>query len=489
MMFKRLQPYFLLGFIAAFSLGVYLLTSNFIFGIGFPLDDAWIHQTYARNLAHLGEWSFIAGQPSAGSTAPFWSGLLAVGFLFNNAAIGWTFFLGWACLYATALAGSWMFRLLSPEQGKYAFWVAVFLLFEWHLVWAAGSGMETLLFALLVLLVLAWLINSKKNWFGIGLLIGLSLWIRPDGITFIGPAAFTLFFVETTWKKRVTASLLLILGILALVLPYLALNNFLSGTIWPNTFFAKQAEYAIHKQLPLGRRFATQFSLLLIGAGALLLPGFGITLYRASQKRAAAPLAGIIWLLGYILMYAVRLPVTYQHGRYIIPAMPVYFIFSLAGMLAWLKLNSSDFWRRVVSRVWVLTVSVVLLVFWLLGARAYALDVAVIETEMVATAKWVSENLEPVALVAAHDIGALGYFGGHQILDLAGLVSPEVIPFIRDELALENYLNSQQVDYLITFPDWYPYLVQKAQMIYNTDGVYSTRLGAENMAVFRWNSP
>jgi hypothetical protein len=36
------------------------------------------------------------------------------------------------------------------------------------------------------------------------------------------------------------------------------------------------------------------------------------------------------------------------------------------------------------------------------------MDVAVIESEMVNTAKWVAESTEPDALVAAHDIGALG---------------------------------------------------------------------------------
>ena len=33
---------------------------------GFPLDDAWIHQTYARNLAETGQLAYLPGQPSAG---------------------------------------------------------------------------------------------------------------------------------------------------------------------------------------------------------------------------------------------------------------------------------------------------------------------------------------------------------------------------------------------------------------------------------------
>src|SRR5664279_3930986 len=60
---------------------IYLLTSQVTYGIGFPLDDSWIHQTYARNLALRGEWAFRPGIPSAGSTSPLWSALLALGFL------------------------------------------------------------------------------------------------------------------------------------------------------------------------------------------------------------------------------------------------------------------------------------------------------------------------------------------------------------------------------------------------------------------------
>ena len=48
---------------------------------GFPLDDAWIHQTYARNLANAGQLAYVPGQPSAGSTSPAWSFLLSISYL------------------------------------------------------------------------------------------------------------------------------------------------------------------------------------------------------------------------------------------------------------------------------------------------------------------------------------------------------------------------------------------------------------------------
>jgi hypothetical protein len=90
-------------------------------------------------------------------------------------------------------------------------------------------------------------------------------------------------------------------------------------------------------------------------------------------------------------------------------------------------------------------------------------------------------------VVAAHDIGALGYFGQRRLLDLAGLVSPQVIPFMRDEPRLAAFLDQQRADYLVTFPGWYPELVRRAPgPVYTTSGEYGPSLGDENMAVYRW---
>ncbi len=65
----------ILALFAACSLAVYLGTSAQTYRLGFPLDDSWIYQTYARNLALLGEWAYVPGQPSGGATGPLWAGL------------------------------------------------------------------------------------------------------------------------------------------------------------------------------------------------------------------------------------------------------------------------------------------------------------------------------------------------------------------------------------------------------------------------------
>jgi hypothetical protein len=184
-------------------------------------------------------------------------------------------------------------------------------------------------------------------------------------------------------------------------------------------------------------------------------------------------------------LYAWFLPVTYQHGRYVIPAMPIFFLLGMAGLVDTCLHHRTWF----LPNFWRLALGAVLAIFWGVGAFTYAQDVAVIESEMVATAKWVSVNVPPGALVAAHDIGALGYFGKHELVDLAGLISPEVIPFLRDENQISTYMTERGVSYLVAFPDWYPTLTSRLVPVFTTGARYAPAQGGTNMAVYRWPGP
>jgi len=138
-------------------------------------------------------------------------------------------------------------------------------------------------------------------------------------------------------------------------------------------------------------------------------------------------------------------------------------------------------WGAVIAAVWA--------GFYGLGLTRYSQDVAIIETEMVAAAKWVDQHTPADTLMAAHDIGALGYFAQRDLVDLAGLVSPEVIPFIRDEAQIEAYLDERGAAYLMTFPDWYTRLPAGREVLWQSEGSYSPEAGGENMTVYRWKTP
>jgi hypothetical protein len=192
------------------------------------------------------------------------------------------------------------------------------------------------------------------------------------------------------------------------------------------------------------------------------------------------------------LAFALRLPVGYQHGRYMMPVLPVWIMLGMVGTLAGLRPRSPRLFVRVVSRAAPWVVALLLGGFLVLGARAFADDVAVINCEMVAVAEWLNVHTPADAVVAAHDIGAIGYLvagsesADRRLVDLAGLASPEVIPFVRDEPQLLAFMLAQQVDYLVTFPSWYPEIVadERLELIYQTHCLRTREQGGDNMAVY-----
>ncbi len=463
------------------SLCIFLAASALTFRVGFPLDDSWIHFTYARNLALRGEWAFLPGVPSAGSTSPLWSVLLAIGFLLRLAPYFWSYLLGAALLFLlSSLAEFSARRFLTSYRPRLPL-IGLFFAFEWHLVWASGSGMETLLHATLVTMFLLLLNEPSPRPLTLGLLAALAVWVRPDGLTLLGPAALTLAL------RPKPASLLVrfVIGFGFLFGLYLLFNLMLSGNPFPNTFYAKQAEYGVWQAKPLLEKIGLSFVQLLTGPSFVIFPGAVVWLIKSIRARDWGTLAGMIWFAGFVLIYALRLP-PYQHGRYLIPAMPILFFWSLLGVARTFEKAAPRPTVGLMRAGWVAVIALVTLGFVGLGARSYALDVAFIESEMVDTAKWVDANIPPEALIAAHDIGALGYFDHHELIDLAGLVSPEVIPFLRDEAQLADYLNQRGVEYFIAFPRLYPTLAGRSEMAFITSAKFAPMLGGENIAVYRW---
>lgn len=471
--------------ITILTCAAYLYAAQREYGLGFPLDDAWIHQTYARNLVELGTWAFQPGPTSGGSTSPLWTMLLAVGAALGFGPRTWAFMMGGLLLFLTALlCREWLIRRLADPRWAWAAGVTVLL--EWHLVWAGLSGMETILEAFLVVAVFVTLEARRMRPFLIGALIGLGLWIRPDSISLFLPVAWFLAWDTVPLVERGRKLVVAGLGTAMLVAPYLAFNRFVGGEWWPTTFYAKQAEYAVLRQNPLASRLLGEFTQPMVGVGIVLLPGVLLVIWRALRQGELGRLAPVVWAAAFMTMYALRLPVVYQHGRYVIPIVPSVLVIGLEGVILSGRWIAGRPRWRFLSMAWPATAAGVLISFWVLGARAYSQDVSIIESEMVVSSRWIAAHTAPGAIIAAHDIGALGYFGGHPILDLAGLISPEVIPILRDEDSLARYINRSGADYLMTFPGWYPKLTQWAVPVFRTASPFSPAAGGENMVVYRW---
>jgi hypothetical protein len=220
---------------------------------------------------------------------------------------------------------------------------------------------------------------------------------------------------------------------------------------------------------------------------------------RDWRQRRLVYTVPLLWACAHVLLYAWRLPVTYQHGRYLWAALPVWIVYGLAGWNQLLQIGApigAPFAPRRLLRlarpVAGLTLAALLLLFLLLGAQVYSRDVAFINGEMVTVAHWLAANTPPGALIAAHDIGAIGYFAQRPLLDLAGLISPDVIPLLNDEAGLARYLLERRADYLVTAPGWpYTQIVTAVggQELFTSDLLWTQSQGYNNMTVYQLSSP
>jgi hypothetical protein len=442
---------------------------------------------------------------SAASTSPLYTVLLAVGYALNISYTVWPHFLGWLALALTGMIGGRMVETLPGKQ-RSAMIPALLLVATWHLVWAAASGMETMLFCLwtLLLIALAWreldarseaLTHLALRGGIFGLVSALATLTRPEGVVLAGLIGLALSLVRPQgWRAIFIWGSAAALSFLIVMSPYLIFNLRLTGGLLPDTAAAKQAEAAvILATVSFPVRLWEMLKPIAAGGQVLLLPGIIFYLVEylrriRTERRALFYILPLIWAASLILLYAARLPAPYQHGRYVIPALPSLVLVGAVGSLELLRQSQHSPMGRVLTRT--LAVSALLVfVFYALviGPSAYRRGVRIIEEEMVTTSLWIAKNIAPQELLAVHDIGALGYFAPRPIVDIAGLVSPEVVPFILEKDPLYDYLQSRGARYLMAFPDQVPgddLNDPRLCRVYITGNRSAPEAGGANMSVY-----
>lgn len=457
--------------------------------MGFPLDDSWIHQTYARSLAAGQGWSYGGGLPSAGSTSPAWTMLQVPAYWLQISPVIWSYLLGILLLLMNASLVFLWSRTIVPKAAPFAF---VFALGEWHLVWAGVSGMETILFCCWLSAVIYFVnrmqrTESNHHPFPLvlgGFVIGVGLWIRPESILMSGIAILVL--VCAWGKNRFRSDSFLILGSGLAFMSYFAFELALHGRIWPNTFYAKPAEYIALTSSSLLIRLSQPWMSLLAGPFAVLwifLIAFIVIQFHRQSWRNLWPL---LWVISHLVIFSIQLPATYQHGRYFMPILPILMGLGVCGyFLLEDRLGNFVIPRILMRAGWSSAILLTLIFLWL-GANQYGMDVGVIQSEMVYSAEWIRDHTPPQAIIAAHDIGALGFWGNRSIVDLGGLTDLDALNLLSGRETLNEYLTSKRVNYLLTFPGLYPVDLKECTPLMQTKSYFSPSMGGENMAVYRW---
>src|SRR5262249_20903690 len=102
---------------------------------------------------------------------------------------------------------------------------------------------------------------------------------------------------------------------------------------------------------------------------------------------------------------------------------------------------------------------------------------------------WVAENVPRHGRLALNDIGAIAYISRRPVIDLMGLVTPEIIPYRRQgEDGVIRFVGEQCPDYVIVFPAWFPNMTARRYLlepIHRVHLEHNEVAGADEMVVYR----
>jgi len=365
---------------------------------------------------------------------------IAIGVVCNAALAVGVYLLAWA-LFRSRLAS-----LLAALAISFTSYAAL----------DAGNGLETSLFMALLAFALAsyFLDRSRRGRAVTGVLIALLVLTRPEG-GFMLPAVVVYRWIERPagepLRDYVRDCALLAgpgtLAVATLVLYSLAVSGSIGGTATAKMRFFREDEQ------PLGDKIgAVLYNMGLFLASIVSLAG----LAALKLQRRESVLFGLFFL-PLVVAYVLLFPGGFGHYfyRYQHPLLPM--LAALAGgggaYLISVALAHRDY---VVKALVVAGLVLAVVPMWKQyesWRTTYVQASNETYQDLEAMAKDLNAIVRPGEVLAAHDIGAVGYFGRFQVLDTVGLVNPDVTPYHKGR-RFPVYFETVHADYLLTFPDW-----------------------------------
>lgn len=453
---------------------------------GFPIDDAYIHQQFARNLAENGEIAFNLGEPSSGDTAPAYVWLLAIFRLILRHGVLAAVVLG--VLSSLALAFG-VYGLLRSFTGRadLALWGGQLAVAIAPSVFSAYQGMESPVYGALFVWALWAYGVPRRRWLGITL-FAFGVFFRPEFLL-CGPF-IALERLIAHWRGgRLEWRPLLreVAGAAAIFIAFAALWSGycyrLDGHFVPTTYHAKVllaaggwddlASNVVREQrwadLPQAALLRPVTTLVKNGQAlifrnpllALLLPLAALYAWRGRRRAGgAAAMLGLVVLLLFSpirSLYDYNAPgLGFQQQRYFVQATALLIVVAGFGLAERARQLGRDLDLRRLGPL-ALLLSLPCFASWLVFVPV---GVDNIEDMHVTLGHWLRENTAPDDLIATNDIGAIAYYSDRRILDLCGLVEPELVDWALAGKGIENYVAAKRPKLVAIFPAWFPALAK-----------------------------
>lgn len=380
------------------------------------LDDAYISYRYAKNLASGLGLVYNTGEYVEGFTNLLWTLLVAGGLALGMEAKPLAHGLGLAAGSLALCASFGLARtLLAPDRRWLAAVPPLLLLASISFIRWSTSGMETPLFVLAVTAALWAEAADRPGW--TTFFACTATLTRPDGALL---AAVVL--ASIAWRRREQVRRALVWPALWLaVLTLLTLFRLVYyGSPLPNTFYAKVPGTSFMG----GLRYLSWF----LGDGALLLiPPASWATWKDPRARPAAAFCAATAL--YVIAIGGD---AFAHHRFLLPA--------LAPLAALAVHGTALLWSHDRRFAWAAAVCVAATAW----VQVYGLIPSLERSKRslaLGDARWLDGAIEdiagkqlrairqrggPVRLVASTGIGWFGYHSGYPMLDVLGLVDPNI---------------------------------------------------------------
>jgi hypothetical protein len=348
------------------------------------------------------------------------------------------------------------------------------------MVWSALSGMEVGLFVALsvggTVVHLRERRAARGSGFSLAIFAVASL-ARPEGLLLLVLAVADRLLFPARGTTRLDVLRAIAPGAvcaIALVGVFQVFSLVVSDSPFPTTYAVKTdgpravLPSGVYLLRVLGVLFRPHPAVVLLaGAGALVL----IERLGTPRDRGLLP---ALWIAGLPLAYsfydAPEAPMMVGNfGRYHFPLFP--FVLVLGALALERCIDRLARARPVARAAPAALLAVVLLAPPLValasGSERYATNVRNVNESDLAMALWMREHLPPDATVAAQDVGAVGFFTANPLLDLTGIVTPEILPWLEgaaDEpggrAGLVRYVGERRPEFLVLFADSYPGLLE-----------------------------
>ncbi len=385
---------------------------------GFIFDDAYITFRYVENLAAGLGFVYNTGERVLGTTTPLFAMILTALRTLGIPVIGASLAVSLSASAATAIILLfWAHRLgfgrlsLLPALG--------YALFS-RLLPTETGGMETAIFNLLLTAALYLRHRSRP---AVAYALGaLALLVRPEGGILLALLfAYDLFvYRRNLWRRCALAA--------GIVLPWVIFAWVYFGSPIPNSIPAKWALYSrVWAEPPLQKFIFVMGWHNPMGIALSVTAAVGLWWFWRRRRFGILEAAWIVSLVVFLVTSGTKI-----FRWYISPLYPVMILLASASIfwlgerlrLRWLRDPSATAAGLIVAAAMLLLAASNYPSF--LFYRASSHELTTIHQGVV---EYLHRHAGAGDVLATEDIGEVGYYSNMHILDRAGLVSPQAIPY------------------------------------------------------------